>query len=152
MSVTVRVAGHDSAFEYTGILKRNVMKILKKKLHKNKLQYKSKNVVTGLCHCSKWKGRHLSECILCLIRKLPWASRPLHQANCPDDIGVNCPAIVREIPHVGLFPALPHFCENVLHFWLYFEISKNDENCTNNSCTETFCTKNLCKNVNDSVT
>ena len=31
-------------------------------------------------------------------------------------IGVNRPAIVREIPHFGLFPAFPHFCENVPHF------------------------------------
>ena len=35
-------------------------------------------------------------------------------------IGVNRPAIVREIPHFGLFPAFPHFCQNVPHFWLYF--------------------------------
>ena len=39
-------------------------------------------------------------------------------------IGVNRPAIVREIPHFGLLPAFPHFCQNVLHFWLYFEITK----------------------------
>ena len=39
-------------------------------------------------------------------------------------IGVNRPAIVREIPHFGLFPAFPHFCENVPYFWLYFEVMK----------------------------
>ena len=33
-------------------------------------------------------------------------------------------AIVRVIPHFGLFPAFPHFCRNVPHFWLYFEITK----------------------------
>ena len=67
-------------------------------------------------------------------------------------IGVNHPAIVREIPHFGLFPAFPHFCENVPHFWLYFEITKIAQNCTNFSCTETFCSKKLCETVNDSDT
>ena len=43
-------------------------------------------------------------------------------------IGVNHPAIVREIPHFSLFPAFPHFLENVPHFWLYFEKPKNPEN------------------------
>ena len=38
-----------------------------------------------------------------------------------DCIGVNHPAIVREIPHFYVFPAFPHFSENVPHFWLYFE-------------------------------
>ena len=61
-------------------------------------------------------------------------------------IGVNRPAIVREIPHFGFFPAFPHFCENVPHFW------HNFENRTNFRCTETFSSKNLCENVNDSVT
>ena len=41
-----------------------------------------------------------------------------------EGIGVNRPAIVREIPHFCLFPAFPHFCQNVPHFWLYFEIIK----------------------------
>ena len=44
-------------------------------------------------------------------------------------IGVNHPAIVREIPHFDVFPAFPHsripafphFSDNVPHFWLYFE-------------------------------
>ena len=63
-------------------------------------------------------------------------------------IGVNRPAIVRKIPHFGLFPAFPHFCENVPHFWLYFEITKIAENRNNFPCTETFC----CENGNDSVT
>ena len=36
-------------------------------------------------------------------------------------IDVNHPAIVREIPHFDVFPAFPHFSENVPHFWLYFE-------------------------------
>ena len=36
-------------------------------------------------------------------------------------IGVNHPAIVREIPHFDVFPAFPHFSQNVPHFWLYFE-------------------------------
>ena len=67
-------------------------------------------------------------------------------------IGVNRPAIVREIPHFGLFPAFPHFCQNVPHFWLYFEITKIAENCNNLSCTETFCSKKLCENVSDSIT
>ena len=43
-------------------------------------------------------------------------------------IGVNRPAIVREIQHFGLFPAFPHFCKNVPQFWLYFEITKIAEN------------------------
>ena len=38
-----------------------------------------------------------------------------------DVIDVNHPAIVREIPHFDVFPAFPHFSENVQHFWLYFE-------------------------------
>ena len=67
--------------------------------------------------------------------------------NC---IGVNRPAIVREIPHFGLFPAFPHFCQNVPHFWLYFEITNIAENRNNFSCTETFCSKKLCENVRDS--
>ena len=58
-------------------------------------------------------------------------------------IGVNRCAIVREIPHFGLFPAFPHFCENVPHFWLYFEITKIDENRNKFSCTEIFCSKQL---------
>ena len=36
-------------------------------------------------------------------------------------IGVNHPAIVREIPHFYVFPAFPHFSQNVPNFWLYFE-------------------------------
>ena len=36
-------------------------------------------------------------------------------------IGVNHPAIVREIPHFDVFPAFPHFFQNVPHLWLYFE-------------------------------
>ena len=60
-------------------------------------------------------------------------------------IGVNRPAIVREIPQFGIFPAFPHFCQNVPHFWLYFEITKIAENRNNISCT-------LCENVGDSVT
>ena len=73
--------------------------------------------------------------------------------NClNNDIGVNRPAIVREIPHFGLFPAFPQFSENVPHFWLYFEITKIAENRSNFRCPETFCSKELCENVNDSVT
>ena len=41
-----------------------------------------------------------------------------------EGIGVNRPAIVREIPHFGLFPAFPHFCENVPLFWLYSKYQK----------------------------
>ena len=37
------------------------------------------------------------------------------------NIGVNHPAIVWEIPHFGVFPAFPHFSENVPHFCLYFQ-------------------------------
>ena len=58
-------------------------------------------------------------------------------------IGVNRPAIVREIPHFG---------QNVPHFWLYFEITKITENRNNCSCTETFCSKKLRENVSDIVT
>ena len=46
-------------------------------------------------------------------------------------IGVNRPAIVREIPYFGFFPAFPHFCKNVPHFWLYFETTKIVENRNN---------------------
>ena len=66
-------------------------------------------------------------------------------------IGVNRPAIVREVPHCGLFPAFLHFCQNVPHFWLYFE-TKIAENRNNFSCTETFCPKKLCENVSAGVT
>ena len=40
------------------------------------------------------------------------------------------PAIVREIPHFYLFPAFPHFSEDVPHFLLYFErkIPENRDN------------------------
>ena len=57
----------------------------------------------------------------------------------------------REIPHFGLFPASPHFRENVLHFWFYFE-KKIAESRNNFRCTDTFCSKKLCENVNDSIT
>ena len=56
-------------------------------------------------------------------------------------IGVNRPAIVREFPRFGLFPAFSHFCENVQHFWLYIETTKIAENRNHFSCTETFCSK-----------
>ncbi len=56
-------------------------------------------------------------------------------------IGVNRPAIVREIPHFGIIPAFPHFFQNVPHFWLYFEVTEIAENGNNFSCTETFCSK-----------
>ena len=69
-----------------------------------------------------------------------------------DPIRVNRPAIVREIPHFGLFSAFPHFRQNVPHFWLYFEITQIVENLNNVSCAETFCPKKLCRNVSDSVT
>ena len=62
-------------------------------------------------------------------------------------IGVNRPAIVREIPQFCLFPAFPHFCENVPHFWLYFEITKISENRNNFTRTDTFCSKKLKKNT-----
>ena len=67
-------------------------------------------------------------------------------------IGVNRPAIVREIPHVGFFPAFPHFCKNVPHFWLYFETTKIGENRNNFRCMEILSSKKLFENVNDSVT
>ena len=41
--------------------------------------------------------------------------------RCANVIGVNHPAIVREIPHFYVFPAFLHFSQNVPHFWLYFE-------------------------------
>ena len=49
-------------------------------------------------------------------------------------------------------PAFLYFCQNVPHFWLYFEIKKISENRNNFSCTETFCAKKLCKNVSNSIT
>ena len=68
-------------------------------------------------------------------------------------IGVNLLAIMREIPHFGLFPAFPHFCQNVPHSWLYFKITKIAENRNNFSCTEeSFCSTKLCENASDSVT
>ena len=67
---------------------------------------------------------------------LPAERRPARRQQ---RIGVNRPAIVREIPHFCLFPAFPHFCENVPHFWLYFETTKIAENRNNVSCLETFC-------------
>ena len=66
-------------------------------------------------------------------------------------IGVNRPAIVREIPHFGLFPAFPHFFQNIPHFWLYFEINKIAENGNTFGCTEKFCSKKLCENVSYTV-
>ena len=59
-------------------------------------------------------------------------------------IGVNRPAIVREILHFGLFPAFQHFCEIVPHCWLYFDVTNNGENRNNFRCMETFCSKVLC--------
>ena len=62
-------------------------------------------------------------------------------------IGVNRPAIVREIPHFGVFPAFPHFRQNVPHFWFNFEITKIAENPNNLSCTDTFCSENSAKTL-----
>ena len=67
-------------------------------------------------------------------------------------IGVNHPAIVREIPHFGLFPAYPHFCENVRISGLILKMEKIAENRNNFRCTDTFCSKKLCENVIGSVT
>ena len=53
-----------------------------------------------------------------LVRIYISVIRPVVEYAC---IGVNHPAIVREIPHFDVFPAFPHFSENVPHFWLYFE-------------------------------
>ena len=52
------------------------------------------------------------------------------------NIGVNLPAIVREIPHFGLFPA---FLSERPAFLAFFELTKIAENRNNFSCTETFC-------------
>ena len=60
-------------------------------------------------------------------------------------LGVNRPAIVREIPHFGLFPAFPHFCQNVPHFWLYFEMTKIAENHNNFHCRRHFIRKSSAK-------
>ena len=54
-----------------------------------------------------------------------------HKFDPSDTIGVIRPAIMREIPYFGLFPAFPHFCQNVPHFWLFFEITKITENRNN---------------------
>ena len=59
---------------------------------------------------------------------------------------------MREIPHFSLFPAFPHFLENVPHFWLYFEKQKIPENrdilgarkkCV---CNSSFTLKDFCLN------
>ena len=47
--------------------------------------------------------------------------QPLRNDSLNNGIGVKHPAIVREIPHFGVFPAFPHFCKKVPHFWLNFE-------------------------------
>ena len=39
-------------------------------------------------------------------------------------LGVNRPAIMRDIQHFVLFPAILHFCENVPHLGIYFEKEK----------------------------
>ena len=51
-------------------------------------------------------------------------------------IGVNRPAIVREIPHFGLFPV---FLREHPAFLALFRNKKIAENRNNFSCTETFC-------------
>ena len=85
--------------------------------------------------------------ICCIIRTLLSLVLPTLSISKPTTcihcivIGVNRPAIVREIPHFGLFPAFPHFFENVPHFWLYFEITKFAENRTNFSCMRHFVRK-----------
>ena len=40
------------------------------------------------------------------ITRVPWSIIEC----CDSVIGVNHPAIVREIPHFDVFPAFPHFC------------------------------------------
>ena len=64
-------------------------------------------------------------------------------------IGVNHPAIVREIPHFAFLPAFPHFCENVLHFFiLYFRKKSNSlEIVIIFSSTKIYCEQSLCKNA-----
>ena len=69
----------------------------------------------------------------------------LHQCGNGQCIGVNRPAIVREIPHFGIFPAFPHFCENIPHFWLYFEMSQIAENYSNFHCRRHFVRKSSAK-------
>ena len=64
-----------------------------------------------------------------LCRAYPYSQ--VCNATFSESIGVNHPAIVREIPHFSLFPAFPHFLENVPHFWLYFEKQKIPENLDN---------------------
>ena len=98
--------------------------------------------VTQVTVISK-KIAHKSVCTL--IKNLPDLSFMIMLCHFILSIGVNRPAIVREIPHFGLFPAFPHFCENVPHFWLYFEITKIAKNRNNLSCTETFCSKSSAK-------
>ena len=49
-------------------------------------------------------------------QKRRYTNSPARSSIC-----VNHPAIVREIPHFDVFPAFPHFSENVPHFWFYFE-------------------------------
>ena len=55
----------------------------------------------------------IEQCSL-VVRRLKW-----HRTHVCTVIGVNRPAIVREIPHSVFLPAFPHFCENVSHFLLY---------------------------------
>ena len=64
-------------------------------------------------------------------------------------IGVNHPAIVREIPHFGLFPAFPHFLQNIPHFRRYFEITKIAENRNNFAVRRHFVPKISVKDVTE---
>ena len=71
-----------------------------------------------------------------------FAETGVHQSHiCTCCIGVNRPAIVREILHFGLFRAFPHFLPERPAFLASF---RNNINRNNFSCTETFCSKKLC--------
>ena len=99
------------------------------------------------------RRRHLIMIMMMMMRVNMYATfGGTHLSNIYFHLGVNRPAIVTEIPHLGSFPAFPHFCQNVPHFWLYFEIAKIAENRNNFSCIkETFCSKKLYEKVTDSV-
>ena len=88
------------------------------------IEFKQELLGSGHKNPGPWHTSFFTIRIMICVQQ-PYTLFNRHKFALRLSIGVNRPAIVREIPHFGLFPAFPHFCENVPHFWLYFEVKKS---------------------------